>query len=77
MIRDRYKVRMPPLTESQLEDLHSLMIYQQCQDKATFMLDRMGHGLLERPNRRRKSELLICVDFWCGKILTRKEQNIC
>lgn len=51
VVRERYQVRLPPLTPSQLWDLESTMIFQQCEDKVSFMMDRVTVGALERPHR--------------------------
>jgi len=55
VIRERYRVRLPPLNVNELEDLGSWMITQQCSHFTTFMLEKSFHAL-ERPRRSTKSK---------------------
>jgi len=55
VIRERYTVRLPPLSAIELEDIGSTMITQHCTHITTFLLERQYHSL-ERPRRSVKSK---------------------
>jgi len=55
VIRERYTVRLPPLSVNELEAIGSWMITQQCAHFTTFLLEKQYHSL-ERPRRSVKAQ---------------------
>lgn len=47
-LQERYRVRYPPLSATDVEDLNSYMISAQCHDKVTFMMDPISDPMTGR-----------------------------
>jgi len=55
VIRERYRVRLPPISAAELEELGSWMITEQCSRYITFMLEKTSRRhALERTRRSAK-----------------------